>query len=42
MLFQLGQTSALENDYVAVMFGGLVVKGGGVAHLKGVIQRVTV
>lgn len=42
MLFQLGQTTALENDYVAVMFGGLVVKGGSVAHLKGVIQRATV
>lgn len=38
-LFKLGLTSDIHDDYVAVMFGGLVVKGGNVAHSKGVVQR---
>lgn len=42
MLFQMGTTHDLADDYVAVMFGAPVVKGGDKAHLKGVVQRPTV
>lgn len=42
MLFQMGTTHDLADDFVAVMFGAPVVKGGDKAHLKGVVQRPTV
>lgn len=42
MLFQMGTTSNLMDDYVAVLFGAPVVKGGDRAHLKGVCQRTTI
>lgn len=38
-LFQLGTVANLQEDYVGVMFGGVVVKGAGRAHAKGVVQR---
>jgi hypothetical protein len=40
-LFQLGTTSNLQDDYVAVKFGAPVVKAGNRAHVKGVIQKTT-
>ena len=38
-IFQLGMTGNLAHQYVAVKFGGVVVKGAGYAHCKVVVDR---
>lgn len=38
-IYQMGAVPNLTEDYVAVRFGGLVVKAGDVAHAKMIVQR---
>ena len=38
-IFQLGLPSSLASQYVAVKFGGLVVKGANYAHAQVTVQR---
>jgi len=38
-IFQLGLPGSLSQQYVAVKFGGLVVKGAGYAHYQVLVDR---